>query len=612
MQRALQHPAAFRIAAFCCYIALSVLFLEQGWRKWLDPVIDFGREMYLPWQITQGKTLYTDLVHNYGPLSPYINALWFKVFGVSLSTLIWCNLAIYGCFLVLLHAMVRTMGGRWAAFSGCLLFVAVFSFNQYSQVGNYNYVTPYAHEATHGTLLCLGALSLLYHYAKNSSRLMLAGAGVCLGLVFLTKHELFIACVGGVGVFWVVQWLRRGEGVFWRDIALFCGAAVAPSLLAVLALSLAGSPGAVLDGMLFPWRMLLKDDVLSLKFYQQSMGLLHAGENVRTMLVWSGYYVGVLLVGGAVDWFTARRPWLNISVAVVIFLGVTWRLATLSQGDAAAMGTNILSPMPLALLVLGAGVMVRAWLRRKEGIEAREALIAGMLAYSFLLLSKMYLRTRFFHYGFFLAMPGTLMLCAAYFGWAPGFLRGKGRRGYVLIGAVAGVLTALGAVCFSIAGHNYAAKTAPVADGGDRFYTDHRGLSLNTALDALSAMAPPGSTLMTLPEGALLNYLSRMESSIPYYSFLPSDMLFYGEEEILGAMQEAPPDFAVFLYRDTREFGHGFFGGGYAQKIGSWLQEQYVLMHSAGPSPLNPNFNGPPGYLLLTHPQDRVIQHRVR
>ena len=50
-------------------------------------LIDFGREVYYPEQILQGKVLYKDLFNIYGPLSYQINALLYKIFGAKLSTL---------------------------------------------------------------------------------------------------------------------------------------------------------------------------------------------------------------------------------------------------------------------------------------------------------------------------------------------------------------------------------------------------------------------------------------------------------------------------------------------------------------------------------------------
>ena len=50
-------------------------------------LIDFGREVYYPEQILEGKVLYKDLFNIYGPLSYQINAVLYKIFGAKLSTL---------------------------------------------------------------------------------------------------------------------------------------------------------------------------------------------------------------------------------------------------------------------------------------------------------------------------------------------------------------------------------------------------------------------------------------------------------------------------------------------------------------------------------------------
>ena len=50
-------------------------------------LIDFGREVYYPEQILNGKILYKDLFNIYGPFAYQINAILYKIFGAKLSTL---------------------------------------------------------------------------------------------------------------------------------------------------------------------------------------------------------------------------------------------------------------------------------------------------------------------------------------------------------------------------------------------------------------------------------------------------------------------------------------------------------------------------------------------
>src|SRR5207244_13175095 len=75
--------------------------------KWADPLIDFGRELYVPWQLSQGRVLYADVAYLNGPLSPYLNALWFRLFGVGIRTLVICNVALVAAIVVLLYRLVE-------------------------------------------------------------------------------------------------------------------------------------------------------------------------------------------------------------------------------------------------------------------------------------------------------------------------------------------------------------------------------------------------------------------------------------------------------------------------------------------------------------------------
>src|SRR5437867_122191 len=86
--------------------AAFVAMAAWTWNKWPDILIDFGRELYIAWQLSAGKHLYSDIAYYSGPLSPHMNALWFHLFGVGLHTLTDANLIILGAFIVLLYRMV--------------------------------------------------------------------------------------------------------------------------------------------------------------------------------------------------------------------------------------------------------------------------------------------------------------------------------------------------------------------------------------------------------------------------------------------------------------------------------------------------------------------------
>jgi len=100
---------------FTAHVLTFAALLAWSWRKWPDPLVDFGRELYFAWQINEGRLLYRDLASLFGPVSPYINALWFRLFGTSLLTLALCNTAIFAATIAGIYHLVRIPTDRATA-----------------------------------------------------------------------------------------------------------------------------------------------------------------------------------------------------------------------------------------------------------------------------------------------------------------------------------------------------------------------------------------------------------------------------------------------------------------------------------------------------------------
>src|SRR6185436_19193189 len=56
-------------------VAVAIVALLQSWQRWLEPIIDTGRDLYIPEQLARGAKLYRDLRYQYPPLAPYLLAL---------------------------------------------------------------------------------------------------------------------------------------------------------------------------------------------------------------------------------------------------------------------------------------------------------------------------------------------------------------------------------------------------------------------------------------------------------------------------------------------------------------------------------------------------------
>ena len=101
--------------------------------------------------------------------------------------------------------------------------------------------------------------------------------------------------------------------------------------------------------------------------------------------------------------------------------------------------------------------------------------------------------------------------------------------------------------------------------------------------------------LVVLPEGVMFNYLARLPNPTPYLNFMPPELIMFGQENMLRAMQQAKPRYVLLTHRNTEEYGYDFFGQGYGQQLGRWIEQHYRPRALYGDPPLAPQ-------LLVRHP----------
>ena len=129
----------------------------------------------------------------------------------------------------------------------------------------------------------------------------------------------------------------------------------------------------------------------------------------------------------------------------------------------------------------------------------------------------------------------------------------------------------------------FAEKSTLVGTGGDAFWADfsaqkdeERGRAVNILLHSLSEL-PPGATLATLPEGAMINYLSRRENPTPYINLMPPEVIMFGEDRIVASLAAHPPDYIVLVPSDPSDYGYRNFAIDYGKEIFQWIKANYQI-----------------------------------
>jgi hypothetical protein len=582
-------PDRLRPAAiFALHAAVFVALAAWSWRKWLDPVIDAGRELYIPWALTRGHVLYRDIASLFGPLSPYVNTLWFRLFGDSLLTLVFCNLAIFAALVAGIYHIVRTATDRLTATAAGLTTLFLFGFSQYVGVGNYNFVTPYSHEATHGLALCVALVLCLYHYFASGRPLFAGLAGICFGLVMLTKPDTSLGAVAAAGAGWLgAWWLGETRQRLARGLSLFVGCAIVPPLLFLIYFATKLPLGLAARGVAGAWATTFVPGIASNTFYQLVSGFDEPWLNgARMILIFLGLvvYFAVLAIASRTRGPSEARPPLVKRLQQVVVLGI---------GVIYAQSGMAFFALPLICVVaLGAFAAMFARERRGDRPAALKLLLLIMWsALSLLLLLKIILAVRIVHYGFYLSIPATVTLIVVICATIP---RALDRMASPTAGSTFRIvsLCLLAATIVPYVLHSagwYATRIVPIGFGADRFWASNSPMfspatAVQETLEDLRTRIGPDSRIAVLPEGAMLNYQLRRETPLRIINVMPPEIMAFGEDDVLRSLEAAPPDFVVVLHRDMKEYGYPVFGTDprYGQRTMTWITARYRVVRAIG------------------------------
>ncbi len=565
--------------------AVAAAMLAWTWRTWPDPLIDFGREVNFAWELSRGKVLYADVAHISGPLSPYVNALWFRLFGPGILTLAYCNIAIAALVVVLLYRLFLRLGDHLAATAACLVFVVLFASAQFVRIGNYNWVCPYSHELTHGAALGVAGLWALSRYQADGRLRWIAVVGMALGLLVLTKVEVLLAgAVGlGTGLGLTLAIERPGPHRLVRIAGTLVGVALVPIAVTFLCFVRVLPTDEILRWPLGHWRAAARADLVAMPFYREGLGIDDVPANLAKLGVAALWWLAVL-APGIVGAIALRGPGRHrapaaVGLFVVTALALWWRWPTIAWFDAAR-------PLPLFMLLVLAGSVTALVRHRREPERARRfALQAAAAAFGLAMLAKMILDARVFHYGFVLAMPATLVLVGALLAWVPAAASelgayGPALRAVALAALVVGVPAHLGAMSRLVA-----QKVHLVGEGRDLILADDRGPVVEKLLGEVRAHASSAQTLIVAPEGIMVNYIARRENPTPYYQIGPLMLTVFGEDAVLRSLQDHPPDFVALVNKETSHEGARFFGQDYGRRVFAWIQANYRSVAEIGPPP---------------------------
>jgi hypothetical protein len=532
--------------------------LAVSWLKWGGLLVDTGRELQLPQRMLAGEALYSDLRYYYGPLSPYVNMLLYRNFGVRLEVLAWAGIASAALMCLGLYRLSRSFLNPWPSAIVAAAFVYLCAFAHLNSP-IFNFVLPYSYASTYGIVAAIWSIHWLVRHVREKTRATLLLSVAWLTLTALTKMEILLAAFAAHVMFLAMS---ASERQFTRNLHLITYGVTAALVLGVYGVLAARTGPALwhdnLGSMLNP---------AIRHFSMFIMGLVNIGNSVAAVAL-SAILLGVItVVTRYLGCIAAEKGPSLLDYALVLGAGIipffaSWLLFPISFRALPFIGLGV-------IVVLAA----HWWRQPEQRTEWSAHLILWIFAT--VCFSRILLRCSPRYYGFFLLPPGLVALGILLFDYAPRLMGSSGRPRRVVEAAGVGLFAGAALAALLVSNNSYALHTEEIATQRGRLYTIADGIQA-PVVRALSVL-PSETQVLVLPEGAGLVFMSGLRPTPDgMFSYLPVEIYGnYDDARILARWKTNPPDIVVIVKRPMLEYGYRGFGIDYAIDLYAWVLKNY-------------------------------------
>jgi hypothetical protein len=318
------------------------------------------------------------------------------------------------------------------------------------------------------------------------------------------------------------------------------------------------------------WIPLLTTSAAHNQFYRWCLGLdapwVHLHQTVHQFLA----LTAIVVVSAMLCW--RRIPFVPSVVLLMAgafaLIKISWDFNWFNCGHC----------LPLVCLTL---LALLVWRGARSGWEPPVVYAFLWTVWSMALLAKLGFFCRIWHYGFALAMPafvsGIYLLLWAlprqleHCGVRPNYF-----RGLLWLMLLPG-LTRLTQASQQL----YSDKTVPIGSGADTILTFNPHFRpvdavMGEALRWVETNLPPNATLAVLPQGAMINYLSRHTNPCGYVAWNPPEVAAFGMDKMTDALIAHSPDYVIELFVNYGEYDEAIFG---QQKRFGLDAQQFIDAH---------------------------------
>lgn len=529
-------------------------------------LVDVGRESYVPWQMLKGKLLYKDIFNVYGPLGYQINAIAYKLFGINLNTLYWMGFvnSLLICFTTFFSA--KLFVGRKTALcitgltmSACVYIRTIFNF-----IFTYSYSAVYA---LTGFLLSLFTMLL---YIKDRKNKYLILSFLFAGFSFANKIE-DLPYFGFM--FLCLPFFLKKD---WKNYFYALGAFMIFPIVSFGVLLLQGVGIADLLNSFVLIKKLMHTPAVD--YFYNAYGLYFNPLFIRVSFA----YLGKLLLIGVPAFlifyglnyisttFIESKKIKKLINTFNFFLVVSIIFKTFHNFF--PLAEKIFSWIGLACLIILAGFLVSKIFKLSK-FEIKDKMFVFMLVSAILVSVKGLGAVTSDCYGTFSLAALFLPFVIFFVIYPPEIIKGldtialeKTINNLCLI-----FIISFFAVNILKIGGN---KIYPIKSPQGKVFVRKVFKSQNDLVNFIIYNTPKDSTIVSVPEGAIINFLTQRDSNNLYYYLIPVNVQVFGDEKIAQDFKDNPPDYFIMNNVPYTPFNVGNFCS-YAPETCKFIKTNY-------------------------------------